>query len=238
MDLEELRDKLDHYTREVHMEYGQPVVFSSPDMHEHIDNMFALPFGTHRDADTLTRSNWRVIKEDLQGRFPDAIESHVFGHWAHGWVERLYVHRDAEDAIRAAGEWIDSLEGCPIADESDLSELEHIEITESWGTYLSSDLPGEIEDRTDEWVRQAWDDLSPDVQSDMFWNTVDSLDIYPEHDGLDVHWDPHMDHIVTEIANRVRPTWSQRCMMRERNTQSHEAIQARWRHRARMRKGA
>lgn len=226
--MEELRSKLDQYTREVHQEMGQPVVFHGADTREHMEEMYALPFSTHRDANTLTRSNWRVIHEDLTGRFPDSVESHSFGHWAVGWVERLYVRRDADEAIAAAGEWIDTLESSGIADKSDLSELESDEITASWRQYLNLDMPGEIEDRHGEWVRQAWDDMTGEDNEAMFWHVVSTLEIYPEHDGLDVLWSDHMNAIVDEIANRIRPSWSVRCMMKARNDLDRETRRIRY----------
>lgn len=52
--------------------------------------------GTHRDADSIQRSNWRRILEDF-GEL-DGVFTASANHWAVGWVELLYVDpREASD---------------------------------------------------------------------------------------------------------------------------------------------
>lgn len=90
------------------------------------------PIGTHRDADTLTRSNWQVITKDLLARFPDAFEVFHTSHWAVGWYDHLAVDTSDDAAMRALAEWLDKLDGYPVANEDHWSELEWIEACEYW----------------------------------------------------------------------------------------------------------
>jgi hypothetical protein len=86
---------------------------------------YALPFSRTRDADAREESNFTVISNDLETRFPETVQSHSFGHWACGWYERLYVRKDDVAAILAAQAWADALAGYPVADEEHCSELEY-----------------------------------------------------------------------------------------------------------------
>lgn len=201
--------KLEQHTAQVHMEYGQPVAFSSPDMRDHMDDMLALPFTTSRDADVLTRSNWRVVQADLTDRFPDDVEDHRFGHWAFGWVERLYVRRGADVAIAAAQKWVERLEGYPVADESDFSELESEEIDYSIGDYLASAHALNVGDYGKgaelETVHDLWYDFfgypeRETVLRYLFAHNERMRDEgYPEHTGTDVNWDTDLiEDVVTE----------------------------------------
>lgn len=90
------------------------------------------PLGTHRDADTLTRSNWEVITKDLLARFPDAFDVVKTSHWAVGWFDHLAVDTSNDEAMEALAERVCSLAEYPIADESHLSDLEFNEACEVW----------------------------------------------------------------------------------------------------------
>jgi hypothetical protein len=52
---------------------------------------WAFTFSVHRDSGQIDRSNWEVITNDLEKRFPDDIESVHCGHWAVGWIDHLAV---------------------------------------------------------------------------------------------------------------------------------------------------
>lgn len=95
--------------------------------------------GTHRDADTLTRSNFAVISEDLSTRFPDDTRIESFSNWAVGWSETLLVRPDSE-AWKAAEEWIAKLADYPVADEYHWSETEEAESVESIAEFLRSEF--------------------------------------------------------------------------------------------------
>lgn len=86
--------------------------------------------GHHRDSEPLEESNWQVISEDLQNRFPDDTEVVRFRHWGVGWVEELFVRiRDSRGritpAFEAGVEWMERLAEYPVADEEHFSQTEY-----------------------------------------------------------------------------------------------------------------
>ena len=91
---------------------------------------FVLPVGTNRDADALTRSNWRVVVADLGGESDD-LEIHRFGHWACGWFEIAIVRPDTE-AAKSAEEWEAALSDYPVASDDDFSNEEQEEAQIVW----------------------------------------------------------------------------------------------------------
>jgi hypothetical protein len=95
------------------------------DRDEFTSNWYALPFSRTRDAEALELSNYTVITDDLMETHPEAFEVHSFGHWAVGWVERLYVRADDALAIRDAQKWADALASYGIADEEHYSATEY-----------------------------------------------------------------------------------------------------------------
>lgn len=95
---------------------------------------------TSRDAEVLERSNWQVVTEDLQERFPEATDIEEWGHWAVGWIKKLYVDTHDEAAIQAAFEWREKLDGYPVADEEHYSQLEEGEVQEAYDSYGKDDV--------------------------------------------------------------------------------------------------
>lgn len=98
------------------------------------------PCGTNRDADCLTRSNFRVACKVLEHLDPEGKdhEVHRFGHWACGWFEIIVVRpgtmcSDMSEVVEAA------LADYPVLDESDFSEEEDREAQCIWETYRVSD---------------------------------------------------------------------------------------------------
>ena len=45
--------------------------------------------------------------------------------------------------------------------------------------------------------------MTGDDQRTMFWSVVSDLDIYPEHDGLDIRWTQHYAAIVGAIDTKL-----------------------------------
>lgn len=86
--------------------------------------------GQHRDSDTLDRSNFRVIARDLQGRYGEDVAIERASHFLVGWAETLLVNPCNADAVAVANEWREKLEGYPVANEDDYSELESEELEE------------------------------------------------------------------------------------------------------------
>lgn len=85
------------------------------------------PFDTHRDADSITRSNWAILTEDLQERFPEDFEIEGGGHWAVGWYERIImrVYKNGEinvAPLNAVLEYVHKLDSYPVLDEEKMME--------------------------------------------------------------------------------------------------------------------
>lgn len=104
--------------------------------------------GQHRDSDTLGKSNFQVITEDMQERFPEDCEIVGSGHWGVGWTEQLAVRvfkdkpedgrfwpreEDITDAFKALLEWDKDLSDYPVANDEHHSKLEHEEMVEYLG---------------------------------------------------------------------------------------------------------
>lgn len=139
---------------------------------------------------TLARSNFRSLVRD----YPDS-----FTRVSYSNVDALGAFvADLTDEL--TGILVGLAEQYPLYDESDLSELESDEITESFEQYVRYD----IRDLIDPAGLETWDgDLDDLAQRELFWSAVDGLDIYPEHDGLDVHWSIHYPAIGAEISKRL-----------------------------------
>lgn len=101
----------------------------------------------HRDSDTLARSNFEVIRTDLEDRFPEDVTVETFRDWAYGWTEHVLVRverpgqgrelpRVPTDAWLEAVAWLDRLEDYPVADEEHWSALEEEELLE----YVTGEL--------------------------------------------------------------------------------------------------
>lgn len=105
----------------------------------------------HRDSDALARSNFTAALDLLQtveghdnpapmppGTF-DRHESYEVvyvgsaSHWAVGWCESIYVHKDAPEAVlRAADDILRRMADYPVLDESAYCELEWTEAANWW----------------------------------------------------------------------------------------------------------
>lgn len=91
--------------------------------------------GTHRDAGSITRSNYACAVAELERLDPDAkwhteVEEN---HWAVGWVGWIGIRHDApENILRWADECMSALEDYPVMDDEALSELEYNEAAEYW----------------------------------------------------------------------------------------------------------
>lgn len=107
-----------------------------------------------RDSGILDRSNFRVIERRLS-ELP-AVEVDEEGtpgvtvtrcsHFLCGWVDTLYVHGSAEEALRLADEFAGRLERYPVLCEDDWSDLESEEATKVWESFS-------LRDRVDACVR-------------------------------------------------------------------------------------
>lgn len=86
----------------------------------------ARNFGTHRDADTVTASNWRVMLARLEALDPE-YEAHGemrASHWACGWYDHLLVDWRRIDLVCALEAMEREIDEYPLLDEDDHSMLE------------------------------------------------------------------------------------------------------------------
>jgi hypothetical protein len=142
------------------------------------------PIETHRDADTITRSNWTAITSDLLERFPDSFQLHHTSHWAVGWYDHLAVNTADTAAVEALAEWLDKLEGYPVADEEELSRIEDEEIWKSINDYALRDTARQYAKATDRDPYETYDELT-DEQTEALgqWLREEA-----EHCGSEVHF--------------------------------------------------
>jgi hypothetical protein len=110
-------------------------------MGEDFEGYYAF-LGRSRDSDHIEQSNFDVGLERLGGEseplcdceelrrnahcseHPAAVVVQRASHWAVGWVETIYVHQSATDAVALAEDMRESLENYPILDEADHSRRE------------------------------------------------------------------------------------------------------------------
>ncbi len=107
--------------------------------------------GRSRDSDALEESNYRRIFDDLKKKAvelgqpentatdyeEDNDKQWVYdfraGHWAVGWVEQVILRKTApEKLIQFAEEIKEKLEGYPVYDDEDFSNLEMEQSNEFW----------------------------------------------------------------------------------------------------------
>lgn len=142
---------------------------------------------------TVDRSNFRSLIRDYPDTFTPTSYSNVDALGA-------YIGNLSEDVISILCSLVNDYS---LYDESDLSELEHEEITESVGQYALYDIGRDLPDSH---VDQ-WQIMTDDVQERLFWAAVQVSDYYPEHDGCDVRWSYEaimpalIDMIETESAS-------------------------------------
>lgn len=111
-------------------------------------------YAVHRDSDSITRSNWRVLLRtcgfsaerkadgEIRTNAPNAEDDGTLSdpivvtrarHWAVGWIDTLRVRFDADPTLIARlDRLIGKLEDYPILDEDDHSELEWSEACAYW----------------------------------------------------------------------------------------------------------
>lgn len=106
----------------------------------------AIMFSTHRDAETLDRSNWETLLKRFNAEFGAEDEStwHIerFNHWAVGYVEYLIVtvyNVDTHETSQPFNFMVDQLaymDDYIVLDEDHLSQLESDELYE----YVESEI--------------------------------------------------------------------------------------------------
>lgn len=98
--------------------------------------------GQNRDSDSITRSNFEVARERLEGIETENNDEYGWiisrqSHWACGWLEIIYIHQRAKhELIQAAEEMLEDLKNYPVLNDDHWSELQYDERNEYW-KYLS-----------------------------------------------------------------------------------------------------
>lgn len=95
----------------------------------------AIVYSQHRDSDSIERSNYRCIFQDLKKRYPLQVEDFRASHWAVGWMEHITVQmltkkRKVTAAGKAIIDILNDLDSYCIYNEEDHSELEYTEAHE------------------------------------------------------------------------------------------------------------
>ena len=136
---------------------------------------------TNRDADTLTRSNWQVITEDVLERFPNDSRIEPYGHWACGWVENLIIRiyddkKKPTDVAKACYDYLSALEDYPVIDDMHYSALE-LEEAEEYLPQAINDAIWTIERDTDTDIQAVWDELDTgnEATDRVFSDITDSM---------------------------------------------------------------
>ena len=89
------------------------------------------PCSTNRDADALTRSNFKCCLSVLGGE-SETVQVHRFGHWGPGWFEIIIIDPADKQRVKQAEEMEAALSDYPVLDEMDFSREEHEEADEVW----------------------------------------------------------------------------------------------------------
>ena len=107
---------------------------------------FVAPVILTRDSGALERSNFQVVRNDLEvidensiinkhglrsGFTQSDIEVHRFDHWGPGWFEIILVRPDSKVA-ESAVDWACSLSDYPVASDEHYSAVEQEEADETW----------------------------------------------------------------------------------------------------------
>jgi hypothetical protein len=92
---------------------------------------YYVAYGRHRDSDTATESNWRVLLRELGGESETVLVLRD-SHWAVGWVEGIYIHESDTAACETADRALARLADYPILDDDDWGMLEFDRAAAYW----------------------------------------------------------------------------------------------------------
>lgn len=164
-----------------------------------LTGFYLAPVSINRDTqDAITLSNWRVVTADLE-KLTQHDESgiHRFGHWGCGWYELFLIHATDEAALRAADQWAASLADYCVADEADLSEVEHEAEGEEWESWALSEWRDHVAKALSElappdadcyWADEAMDAISDEALTDLWHELAGSLNWSVEHGNDGCHF--------------------------------------------------
>jgi hypothetical protein len=162
-----------------------------------------LSFGDYGGAGSVGLANIRT----LMGEHPDSAEvymSNLDNEYFHDEDWALKIEQDrpallvafgsyggqqawlrediADDTLRAMADY-------PCLDDQEVSNVEHEWLEEALDSYLLRfDIPHALRD-IDEELEDKWNELPADAQRRMFYDAMESADIYPEPEYSSVHVD-------------------------------------------------
>jgi len=145
----------------------------------------------HGLAATIERSNYRSLARDFDGVFTPLDHADTDGLGA-------FVADLPADLVKI----LSALPDHPVYDEGDLDSLESGEIADTWDEYVRDEITSELYG-AGEAAGENWEAMGEAEQRGMFWQVLDDLEIYPEHDGYEVNWTGHYPAIVDELARRL-----------------------------------
>jgi hypothetical protein len=125
----------------------------------------------HRDSDTLERSNFRSALEAIGGESVSEGGARVVreGHWAVGWVEWIAIPFGPSVALAKANEIMEGLEGYPVVDEEDWSELEQDDANEVWSKcYDWHERLEYVRERPDEFYFNSFSGMMSCIRGEYF----------------------------------------------------------------------
>lgn len=146
----------------------------------------------HRDSDNIDKSNYEVVLEELEKRFPNDYEIIHSSHWAVGWASQIAIRvLDKNDEPTEVYEYMldvfNSLQEYPILDEWDHSEKEHSDALDTidW-------LSPAFEFKWNDKFYAVKENLPEDTTSQIFSYLFDtysfsSSDDYSERDILEAY---------------------------------------------------
>lgn len=151
---------------------------------------------------TVERSNFRtLIREYGSCGEPTENGGHAFLPMSYTNVDTLGIlARDlTKDIVDTLIRLVDVY--C-VYDEDDLSALEFKEIDAAWDQYMRADVSSAIQD-IDPGAWDVWTEMPKDMQESIFWDVQSDHDYYPEHGGIEIHWET--DDIAGWIVERIGP---------------------------------
>ena len=128
-----------------------------------------------RDSDALERSNFIKGLEAIGGEDPEMVVTAGANHWACGWLDTIYIHKDAHTALQKADEIMNELANYPVVDEEHYCELEQEEATEVWkNCYNPADRIEYYRKHEPQW--HSYEDLLQSIRiGDTFWGCASDL---------------------------------------------------------------
>ena len=134
--------------------------------------------GQNRDSDCLGRSNFRSALEAIGGESEteEGVQVVREGHWACGWIEWIAIPFGPSKAIAIANEIAEGLEGYPVVNEDDLTELETEEADEVWRVcYDCRERLEYIRENESQFEFRSYDDLLSCVRGKWFGGYASEL---------------------------------------------------------------